>query len=77
MDEPTASLDARAEQQFIRSMQNVSKDRTLILITHKMHLLQLVDRIIVLERGHVVADGPKAEVLEKLNFGLVNGEAKR
>lgn len=77
MDEPTASLDARAEQQFIRSMQNVSKDRTLLLITHKMHLLQLVDRIIVLERGHVVADGPKAEVLEKLNFGLSNGGSKK
>ncbi|EGM68166.1 ABC transporter, transmembrane region:ABC transporter:Peptidase C39, bacteriocin processing [Shewanella sp. HN-41] len=77
MDEPTASLDARAEQQFIRSMQNVSKDRTLILITHKMHLLQLVDRIIVLERGHVVADGPKSEVLEKLNFGLVSGGVKK
>lgn len=77
MDEPTASLDARAEQQFIRSMQNVSKDRTLLLITHKMHLLQLVDRIIVLERGHVVADGPKAEVLEKLNFGLFNGSSKK
>lgn len=77
MDEPTASLDARAEQQFIRSMQNVSKDRTLLLITHKMHLLQLVDRIIVLERGHVVTDGPKAEVLEKLNFGLFNGSSKK
>lgn len=76
MDEPTASLDARAEQQFIRAMQNVSKDRSLILITHKMHLLQLVDRIIVLERGHLVADGPKAEVLEKLNFGLINGRSQ-
>lgn len=77
MDEPTASLDTRAEQQFISSMQHVSKDRTFILITHKMHLLQLVDRIIVLERGHVVADGPKSEVLEKLNSGLVHGDIKK
>ena len=73
MDEPTASLDARAEKQFIRSMQLVSRERTLLLITHKMHLLNLVDRIIVLERGHVVADGPKDEVLAKLNSGTLSG----
>ncbi|WP_351011858.1 type I secretion system permease/ATPase [Shewanella sp. S1-58-MNA-CIBAN-0166] len=73
MDEPTASLDARAEKQFMRSMAQVSKNRTLLLITHKMHLLNLVDRIIVLERGHVVADGPKDEVLAKLNAGTIAG----
>ncbi|MGS0692925.1 type I secretion system permease/ATPase [Shewanella sp. 30m-9] len=77
MDEPTASLDARAEKQFIHAMHNVSKDRTLLLITHKMHLLNLVDRIIVLDRGHIVADGPKAEVLKKLNDGLLAGAAKK
>ncbi len=73
MDEPTASLDARAEKQFIKAMENVTRDRTLLLITHKMHLLKLVDRIIVLDRGHVVADGPKAEVLEQLSKGLLAG----
>ncbi len=74
MDEPTASLDARAEKQFIRSMQLVSRDRTLLLITHKMHLLNLVDRIIVLDRGHIMADGPKDEVLALLNSGTMAGE---
>jgi ATP-binding cassette subfamily C protein LapB len=54
-------------------MQLVSRDRTLLLITHKMHLLNLVDRIIVLERGHVVEDGPKEEVLAKLNSGTISG----
>lgn len=73
MDEPSASLDARAEKQFIHAMQNVTRDRTLLLITHKMHLLKLVDRIIVLDRGHVVIDGPKAEVLDKLSKGLLAG----
>ncbi|SQH74003.1 Toxin secretion ATP-binding protein [Shewanella benthica] len=76
MDEPTASLDARAEKQFIRAMQNVSRDRTLLIITHKMHLLKLVDRIIVLDRGHVIADGPKDEVLDKLSTGLLSGAEK-
>jgi ATP-binding cassette subfamily C protein LapB len=73
MDEPSASLDARAEKQFIHAMQNVTRDRTLLLITHKMHLLKLVDRIIVLDRGHVLIDGPKAEVLDQLSKGLLTG----
>ncbi|GIU46279.1 type I secretion system permease/ATPase [Shewanella colwelliana] len=76
MDEPTASLDARAEKQFIRAMQNVTKERTLLLITHKMHLLNLVDRIIVLDRGHIVADGPKETVLNQLAKGLLAGGPK-
>lgn len=76
MDEPTASLDARAEKQFIRAMQNVTRERSLLLITHKMHLLNLVDRIIVLDRGHVMADGPKDEVLDKLAKGLIAGGPK-
>ena len=69
LDEPTASLDARAEQQFIKSIKATAADRTLILITHKMELLSLVDRIIVLEKGKVVIDGPKATVLAKLKAG--------
>ncbi len=76
MDEPTASLDARAEKQFIRAMRNVSKERTLLLITHKMHLLNLVDRILVLDRGHLVADGPKEQVLNQLAKGLLSGGPK-
>ncbi|MDF0535183.1 type I secretion system permease/ATPase [Shewanella sp. A32] len=73
MDEPTASLDARAEKQFMRSMAHVSKERALIIITHKMDLLKLVDRIIVLDRGHILADGPKDKVLDLLNRGLMTG----
>lgn len=71
LDEPTASLDARAEAQFIQSMQRTAQDKTLLLVTHKMHLLQLVDRIIVLDKGHLVADGKKDQVLEQLKKGLL------
>jgi ATP-binding cassette subfamily C protein LapB len=69
LDEPTASLDARAEQQFLKSISATATDRTLILITHKMELLALVDRIIVLEKGKIVVDGPKEAVLQKLKGG--------
>ncbi|MCL1127431.1 type I secretion system permease/ATPase [Shewanella surugensis] len=72
MDEPTTSLDARAEKQFLSAMEHVTKDRTLILITHKMHLLKLVDRIIILDNGRIIADGGKKQVLEKLNAGTLN-----
>ncbi|MGB5443900.1 MAG: type I secretion system permease/ATPase, partial [Psychromonas sp.] len=69
LDEPTASLDARAEKLFIQSMTQTVHNRTMFLITHKMHLLQLVDRIIVLDKGHLVADGPKQVILEQLKNG--------
>ena len=69
LDEPTASLDARAETQFIKSMKQTIKNRSLLLITHKMHLLQLVDRIIVLDHGKVVANGPKEDILKQLTSG--------
>ncbi len=66
LDEPTASLDARAEKQFIKSLSATANDRTLLLITHKTELLRLVDRIIVIENGKLVIDGPKDEVLKQL-----------
>ena len=69
LDEPTASLDARAEKLFMESISVTTKDRTLLLITHKTHLLNLVDRIIVLDRGKIIADGPKASVLAQLKTG--------
>jgi len=71
LDEPTASLDARAEKLFIESINATTQDRTLLLITHKMHLLSLVDRIIVLDRGKVIADGAKDAVLAQLKSGKI------
>ena len=71
LDEPTASLDARAEQKCMHSMSQTAKDRSLILITHKMDLLKLVDRIIVLDNGRLVADGDKETILAKLKSGAL------
>ncbi|WDE08526.1 type I secretion system permease/ATPase [Thalassomonas viridans] len=69
LDEPTASLDARAEKQFMQAVGATAKDRTLLLITHKMELLRLVDRILVLDKGKLVMDGPKDKVLQQLSGG--------
>ncbi|WP_283130574.1 type I secretion system permease/ATPase [Enterovibrio norvegicus] len=78
MDEPTASMDAFAEKQFIRAMQQVSKDRTLILITHKMSLLDIVDRVVVLDKGRIILDGPREVVLKKLSQNSTSdGQSRR
>jgi ATP-binding cassette subfamily C protein LapB len=72
LDEPTASLDARAEKQFIHSIKQTIKNRSLLLITHKMHLLQLVDRIIIIDQGKIVANDKKDIVLAQLEAGKFN-----
>ena len=75
LDEPTASLDARAEKQFIQSINATAQNRTMLLITHKMDLLKLVDRILVLDKGKLIIDGPKDAVLTQLKAGKFNQES--
>ncbi|OEF23305.1 type I secretion system permease/ATPase [Vibrio rumoiensis] len=66
MDEPTSQMDNRSEALIKQQLKRLSQSETLILITHKTSMLDLVDRLIVMERGHIVADGPKEAVLQKL-----------
>ena len=66
MDEPTSAMDAQTEIGLIRRLQEELKDRTVVLITHRPPLLQLVDRIILLDRGRIVADGPRDKVLKQI-----------
>jgi ATP-binding cassette subfamily C protein LapB len=65
LDESTASLDMNAEKALIESL-NIEMFKTLILVTHRIPMLDLVDRIIVLSQGSIVLDGKKDEVLRKL-----------
>lgn len=69
LDEPTASMDNASEEQIKRILSDYTKERTLLLVTHKMALLSLVDRIIVMESGKIIADGSKEAVLEALQKG--------
>ena len=67
LDEPTSAMDNLTEAAFIRSFRNWLKpDTTLILATHRVSMLDLVDRLVVLENGGVAADGPKDKVLASL-----------
>ena len=66
MDEPSSAMDAQTEGALIQRLQEELKGRTVILITHRPPLLQLVQRIILLEKGKVVTDGPRDSVLQKI-----------
>lgn len=67
LDEPTAALDQESEEQALRAvLGNLAEDDTLVLVTHKLPLLSLVQRVIVVINGQIVIDGPTAAVLEKL-----------
>lgn len=62
MDEPTNSMDKQTENNFIKKMEQIKNDKTLIIITHKPSLLSLVDRVIIIDEGNIMADGPKEKV---------------
>lgn len=66
MDEPTSSMDTNSEQKLIFRLKEALKDKTLMIVTHRPSLLELVDRIIVIEQGKVVANGPKDDVIKML-----------
>ncbi len=72
MDEPSNSMDNATEAELLANLKQEISDRTFILVTHRASLLKLVDRIVVIEQGAVVADGPKEQVLEALKQGKIN-----
>ncbi len=71
LDEPTSSMDTRTEEGFKKRFQAILGPQTLILITHRASLLTMVDRLIVLDDGRVVADGPRQAVLDALAGGRI------
>jgi ATP-binding cassette subfamily C protein LapB len=71
LDEPTASMDHSTEETVKRNLTEFAGERTLIVVTHRTSLLDLVDRVIVVDGGRIVADGPKAQVVEALRQGRI------
>lgn len=69
LDEPTKSFDSGTSKRVLNNLKEFLKEKTLILITHTPADLVLVDRIIVMDSGKVIMDGPKDEVLRKLSGG--------
>ena len=71
MDEPTGGTDQTTERTIIENIESFMQGRTLIVVTHRNSLLALVDRILVVDRGKVVADGPKDAVVSALRQGKI------
>ncbi len=70
-DEPTNAMDTQSEAAFRQYVQKDIKDSTLILITHKQSLMDIVDRLILIDQGNVVLDGKRDEVIAALSKGKV------
>jgi len=71
-DEPTNAMDAKTEQLMIDRLKKGTLKSTSLLVTHKMSLLQLTERLMVMDQGKVIADGPKETVLEALKTGKIS-----
>lgn len=66
MDEPTSSMDANTEALIVKNLDQITKGKTTIFVTHRGPLVNLADRIMIIEGGKLVMDGPRDAVLEKL-----------
>lgn len=66
LDEPTTSMDAQAEKLVVATLARVTQNMTCIVATHRGALLEIVDRVIILDQGRIVADGPTNEMLERI-----------
>ncbi len=75
LDEPTSAMDNTSEEILRNRLQSWAQGKTMLLITHRASMLSLVERLVVLDNGHIVADGPKASVIEALRKGRVGPAA--
>ncbi len=73
LDEPSSNMDHQSESQLKARLRAASQGKTMILVTHRTSLLDLVDRLMVIDHGRIVADGPKAQVVEALRQGRIGG----
>jgi ATP-binding cassette subfamily C protein LapB len=82
LDEPTSAMDTQTEASFMQHLVRATQGHTLVIVTHRPSLLAMVDRILVVEDGKLVADGPKQQILAKLgansasNTNNADGAAK-
>ena len=66
LDEPTNAMDYNTEMKVINNLKEATKGKTTIIITHKPSILTIVDRLLVIDDGALVMDGPKDEIMAKL-----------
>ncbi len=71
LDEPTSAMDFSTEHQFKQRIRQYAAHKTMIIVTHRTSLIELADRIIVVDEGRIVADGPREQVIDALQSGRV------
>lgn len=71
LDEPTSSMDFSSEQAFKQTLKEVAAHKTVLIVTHRNSLLELATRVIVVDEGRVVADGPRDQVIQALQSGRI------
>jgi ATP-binding cassette subfamily C protein LapB len=70
LDEPTAHFDVRSEAEFLERLKVLAQEKlTVIISTHRLSLLSFVDRLLLFERGRLIADGPRDKVIAMLQGG--------
>jgi ATP-binding cassette subfamily C protein LapB len=68
LDEPSGAMDLASERLLIQRLKTAFRpDQTVIVTTHRYNVLALVDRLVVIDSGRIVADGPREEILAKLS----------
>lgn len=73
LDEPTSGMDHALEQHLLRSLKHYLDDKTFVMVTHRTPLLPLVDRLILMDKGRIKADGTVQNMLKALEGGAANG----
>jgi ATP-binding cassette subfamily C protein LapB len=71
LDEPTSAMDFSTEAQITAKVTQFAQDKTVVLVTHRTSMLALVNRVIVIDGGKIVADGPRDRIMEALASGRV------
>lgn len=71
LDEPTSAMDFSTEAQITAKMSQFAQDKTVVLVTHRTSMLAMVTRVIVIDGGKIVADGPRDRIMEALASGRV------
>ncbi len=66
LDEPSSALDTQAEAQLIARLDQATRARTVVVVTHRTSMLRLVDRVIVIDKGRIVIDGTRNEILRAM-----------
>ncbi|MBI5332967.1 MAG: type I secretion system permease/ATPase [Burkholderiales bacterium] len=71
LDEPTSAMDFSTEAQVTARITDYARGRTVVLVTHRTSMLAMVDRVIVVDGGRIVADGPRERILQALAAGRI------